>query len=112
SVMPLLETFEIAGARQSTAAVACRTRFVPPAPSSASTYWAVIRSPLPTDSAPSEGDGGAEVVGMAPMYRAEPGGVSVRTIVWGAGSVVDQSVAVVVEAPMLASWTVMFTVVP
>jgi len=96
----------MSGGTQSASAVVCRGTLVPPAPSSASMYCAVIVSPLAIDRIPFPATGGPASAGIVPTYLSDPGAVAVRMTVSGVGSVFDQIVAVVVSEPMLASWTV------
>src|SRR5512145_1291226 len=97
-VMSTAVTPEMAGTTQSATAVAVRRTFVPPMPSSASTYSTVIVAPFTTESWPL-GAGPTGVVGIEPTYVAEPGGVCGRVTISGVGAVVERIDTVVVEAP-------------
>ena len=66
SVTPLEPTPEMNGATPSAWPVVWRVRLCPPCPSSASMYWAVIVSPLWSESIPSAA-GGAEVLMIVPV---------------------------------------------
>src|SRR5262245_31500027 len=92
------------GPTQSPTAVAVRRTFVPPMPSSASTYSTVIVAPLATESCPLAA-GAAGVVGIEPTYVAEPGGVCVSVTISGVGSIVERTDTVTVEEPTFPSRT-------
>src|SRR5437867_7938131 len=100
-------TPEMSGLVQSARAVTTRDTFVCPWPSLASMYVTVIVSPSASESRPSL-EGGFDVVVIDPVYCDDPGADRVSVTACGAGSVVEDTVTVVVAAPMFPSLTVIW----